>query len=289
MQYLLFKSIFDEKIFAQSKADLIKKVAEYPGRYVGLFRPTKPKAKLLQDLLQSNEIRFGDAFEVAVKQYFIDKGWQVLPQKIESQEGDALNIDQLLIKDDTVLFIEQKTRGDHCSTKNLGQVSKFEKKLEALLTIYGDKLTWGFFYFIDPSIIKNKKFYQLELNKLQDSWGVPLSVSYGQELFEPLGYTDIWPNIIKNLEQWREDIPDLPNINFDSTAEESAEEIKNLPLRIFRKLFDDERITSQILPVLFPSGATLRLLLPQLEKSDTVIGKHICKNINSYLKLRQQL
>jgi len=92
MQYPLFKSIFDEKIFAQSKADLLKKVAEYPDRYVGLFRPSKPEAKLLQNLLQSNEIRFGDAFEVTIKQYFIDKGWQFLPQKITSKEGDTLNI-----------------------------------------------------------------------------------------------------------------------------------------------------------------------------------------------------
>ena len=106
LEYEVFKDIFDEKIFAKSKPDLLKKVAEYPDRYVGLFRPTKPEAKLLQNLLQSNEIRFGDAFEVAIKQYFINAGWQPLPQKIMSKEGDALDIDQLLIKDDKVLFIE---------------------------------------------------------------------------------------------------------------------------------------------------------------------------------------
>jgi len=289
MQYQVFKSIFDEKIFAQSKADLLKKVAEYPDRYVGLFRPTKPEAKLLQNLLQSNEIRFGDAFEVAIKQYFIDKGWQPLPQKITSKEGDALNIDQLLIKDDKVLFVEQKIRDDHDSTKKRGQVSNFEKKLEVLLNIYGNQLTWGFFYFIDPSIVKNKSFYQLELKQLQESWGVPLSVSYGQELFEQLGYADIWLNIIENLQQWRDDIPGLPSINFDSAPKESAEEIKNLPLRIFRKLFDDERITNQILPVLFPTGETLRILLAQLENDDKIISNNICKNIRLYLDLRSQL
>jgi len=286
MQYPLFKSIFDEKIFAQSKADLLKKVAEYPDRYVGLFLPSKPEAKLLQNLLQSNEIRFGDAFEVAIKQYFIDKGWQSLPQNITSKEGDALNIDQLLMKDDKVLFIEQKIRDDHDSTKKRGQVSNFEKKLEGLLSIYGNKLTWGFFYFIDPGTIKNKRFYQLELKQLQKSWGVPLSVSYGQELFEQLGYADIWPNIIENLQQWRHDMHGLPNINFDSAPKESAEEIKNLLLRIFRKLFYDERITSQILPVLFPTGATLRILLAQLETDDTIISNNICKNIRLYLNSR---
>jgi hypothetical protein len=48
LEYEVFKDIFDEKIFAKSKPDLLKKVAEYPDRYVGLFRPTKPEAKLLQ-------------------------------------------------------------------------------------------------------------------------------------------------------------------------------------------------------------------------------------------------
>ena len=49
LEYEVFKNIFDEKIFAKSKPDLLKKVAEYPDRYVGLFRPTKPEAKLLQN------------------------------------------------------------------------------------------------------------------------------------------------------------------------------------------------------------------------------------------------
>ena len=220
LEYEVFKDIFDEKIFAKSKPDLLKKVAEYPDRYVGLFRPTKPEAKLLQNLLQSNEIRFGDAFEVAIKQYFINAGWQPLPQKIMSKEGDALDIDQLLMKDDKVLFIEQKVRDDHDSTKKRGQISNFEKKLEALVDIYGDKVTWGFFYFIDPSLIKNRNFYQPELAKLQESWGVRLSVSYGQDMFDQLGYPNIWLDIMANLQKWRHDIPDLPNVNFDTNPEE---------------------------------------------------------------------
>ena len=134
LDYEKFKKIFDEKIFAKSKPDLLKKVAEYPDRYVGLFRPTKPEAKLLQNLLQSNEIRFGDAFEVAIKQYFINEGWQPLPQKITSKEGDALDIDQLLIKDDKVLFIEQKVRDDHDQPKNVVRLVTLKRNLRHLST-----------------------------------------------------------------------------------------------------------------------------------------------------------
>ena len=48
MEYSKFKRIFNEIIFEKSKATLLEKVADYPTRYIGLFRPTKPKAKILQ-------------------------------------------------------------------------------------------------------------------------------------------------------------------------------------------------------------------------------------------------
>ena len=70
MEYKLFKDILNQQIFESSKRDLIIKIAEHPERYIGLFRPTKPKAKILQNLLQSNEIRFGDALEIIFEKIF---------------------------------------------------------------------------------------------------------------------------------------------------------------------------------------------------------------------------
>jgi hypothetical protein len=43
MEYSKFIKILNDKIFLETKADLIRKFADYPERYVGLFRPTKPK------------------------------------------------------------------------------------------------------------------------------------------------------------------------------------------------------------------------------------------------------
>ena len=121
---------------------------------------------------------------------------------------------------------------------------------------------------------------------MQESWGVRLSVSYGQDMFDQLGYPNIWLDIMANLQKWRYDIPDLPNVNFDTNPEESAEEIKDLPLRIFRKLFDDERIVNQILPVLFPTGRTLVLLLPHLDNQHNAIERAIYSAIRQYLATR---
>ena len=86
------------------------------------------------------------------------------------------------------------------------------------------------------------------------------------------------------MQKWRHDIPDLPNVNFDTNPEESAEEIKDLPLRIFRKLFDDERIVSQILPVLFPTGTTLAILEPYFRAQNIIVANKIAGSIRLYLQ-----
>lgn len=61
MDYSKFTEILNKHIFEGEKKDLLKKIAENPERFIGLFRPTKPHAKILQHLLQSHEIRMGDA------------------------------------------------------------------------------------------------------------------------------------------------------------------------------------------------------------------------------------
>ena len=283
LEYETFKNIFDEKIFAKSKADLLKKVAEYPDRYVGLFRPTNPEAKLLQNLLQSNEIRFGDAFEDAIKQYFISDGWTPLEQRITSSTGDDLNLDQLFIKDGKVLFIEQKVRDDHDSAKKRGQIENFKKKLEALIRLYGDAVTWGFFYFIDPSLVKNRNYYATMLQELEAQYGVTLRVSYGEDMFVQLDSLHIWFDIMANLEKWKRDVPYLPNLNFDTNPEETATELAELKPLVIQKLFNDERIVEQILPVLFPKGETLQLLQTHLYSQNDSRSKAAASKIQTYL------
>lgn len=94
MDYNLFKQIFNETIFEKSKADLLEKISNSPSRYIGLFRPTKPKAKILQNLLQSHEIRFGDAFEHVIEKYLQIKGCEILQKRFTNSDGDVLNIDE---------------------------------------------------------------------------------------------------------------------------------------------------------------------------------------------------
>ncbi|GAA7762346.1 hypothetical protein JP0169_14870 [Helicobacter pylori] len=52
-----------------------------PERYLGIFRPTKPKTKLLQNLLTSHEIKFGDAFEYLIEEYLKEHNFRLYLKK----------------------------------------------------------------------------------------------------------------------------------------------------------------------------------------------------------------
>jgi Holliday junction resolvase-like predicted endonuclease len=275
MEYNLFKKIFNETIFEKSKADLLEKIASSPSRYIGLFRPTKPKAKILQNLLQSHEIRFGDAFEHVIEKYLEIKGCEILPKRFTNEEGEVLNIDQCFKKDNKVFFIEQKMRDDHDSTKKRGQILNFEKKLDIMLSNYAELELCGILYFIDPDLVKNKYFYTAELSEMTSDYNVETQIFYGKTLFEYLGYSDIWDEILEYLAEWKKEIPDLPEINFDLDAEHTFEEIKDLRPLVFRKLFSSDEIFSEILLTIFPEKTTLNLLLEHFKyksKQNKIFG-----------------
>ena len=201
MQYTNFKNIFNETIFEESKAVLIEKIAKYPNRYIGLFRPTKPKAKILQNLLQSHEIRFGDAFEEIIEEYLKEFGYEILNKRFINDDKDELNLDQCFKDKNTIYFVEQKIRDDHDSTKKRGQIGNFEKKLNEMVNKYGEKNLVGIFYFIDPDLQKNKNYYKTELEKMSMDYGVEIYLFYGVELFDFLKQKNIWNEILKYLEQ----------------------------------------------------------------------------------------
>ena len=82
--------------------------------WIGLFRPTKPKTKLIQNITQSNEIKFGDALESIFEKYFKKIGFEILT-KTYKLSGRTLKIDQLIKKSNTIYLIEQKIRANNRS------------------------------------------------------------------------------------------------------------------------------------------------------------------------------
>ncbi|AFI05861.1 HpyAIV family type II restriction enzyme [Helicobacter cetorum] len=284
MDYQKFNNIFNHIIFCKSnpKADLLINIAKHSERYLGIFRPTKTKTKLLQSLLVSREIKFGKAFECLVGKYLKEYKFDTSPDKYEVLLQKALEIDQLAKKDNTYYFIEQKMRDDHDSAKKRGQIENFKEKLKLLINRYGENIK-GYFYFIDDCLAKNKKYYEEELQKLSFKYKVPLKLCYGRELFEFLNIPQVWSEILEYLVQWRETLPDLPSLNFDKYFSESFEEIKDLPPNIYRKLLDNDEIFENIVLMLFPKRKVLEMLVEHFRQQDETIYRQLASKLANKL------
>jgi len=179
MNYEKFCASLNKHIFEGERKELLRRIADNPERFIGLFRPTKPSAKILQHLLQSHEIRMGDALEEIIEEILKDFGFKVLSKSIENEKGEQLSLDQYFTDGKVYYFIEQKVRDDHDSTKKRGQISNFETKLEILHKKHGSEL-FGIMYFIDPDLSKNKNYYLQELRKLEEFYGVKLTLLYAK-------------------------------------------------------------------------------------------------------------
>ena len=261
MNYEIASEILNRHIFDGDKTTLLWNIAERPERFTGLFRPTKPKAKILQYLLQSHEIRFGDAMEELIKAIIRDLGYTNLSPHTQGVEGEDLSIDQYFTDGSRHYFVEQKVRDDHDSTKKRGQIDNFEKKLDTLQKLHGNKLI-GIMHFIDPDLVKNRNFYFQKLSEYSEFYNVELHLFYGAEFFTFLDQPNLWDDLIDWLKQWKNALPELPEISFDSTPEASFQEIKELENRTWRKLITNDRLWDQaIMSALFKEGTTLSLLL----------------------------
>ena len=149
MEYSDVIRLLNKYIFEGDKKKLIEKVAMNPERYVGVFRPTKPQAKLAQNLLQSHEVRFGDALEYLIREIILSFGFSNLHLELKTDDGEILSLDQYFTDGKHYFFVEQKIRDDHDSTKKRGQIKNFEAKLDWLYKTHRNNLV-GIFYFVDP-------------------------------------------------------------------------------------------------------------------------------------------
>lgn len=267
MNYYEFCEILNRHIFENEKRELITKIAEYPERFIGLFRPTKPNVKVLQFLLQSHEIKMGDALEEVIEKIIESCGFRILNKDIINNDNEMLKLDQYFTDGRKYYFIEQKVRDDHDSTKKRGQIKNFEAKLEVLYRRHGSDIV-GIIYFIDPNLSKNKAYYSNELEKLKEKYKLELYLLYGEELFTFLGHSYYWSSILSWLRSWKENLPDLPEVNFDKNPEESFQEIKDLDLKIWRKVVKNDELWDEgLLKVIFPTGETLIKVVNHLKKT----------------------
>jgi len=73
-------------------------------------------------------------------------------------------------------------------------------------------------------------------------------------------------------------IPELPEINFDTTPRKSFEEIKDLELSTWRNLLKNEELWEEgIIKSIFREGATLKFLLQFFEDQNSTPYMQLAK------------
>lgn len=283
MDYSKFCEILNKHIFEGEKRELLKNIAKSPERFIGLFRPSKPGTKILQHLLQSHEIRFGDALEEVIEEMLKDLGYSILPKNITTSNGEQLFLDQFFTDGKNYYFVEQKIRDDHDSTKKRGQIANFKTKLEEIFNRYGSNIV-GIMYFIDPDLTKNRGFYDKELGHLKANYKVALYLFYGKELFEFLKAPHYWKKLLDWLTQWKASLPEIPDINFDTNPQSSFEEVKDLEIKYWRKLLENEKLWEEgIIKAVFKNGETLKLILNYfVDKNYQNLSELLKERLNEY-------
>ena len=215
------KSIIEKEIIRLSIMALVEK----PEKIIGFLRFQSPKQKLVQFLTQSLEIKTGDMLE----EFFTD----LLSTKFTAQDkyitylGKNYKCDQLFLqKNGEVLFIEQKIRDDHDTTKKTGQVDNFETKILGLASKYKVHIN-AYEWFIDDNFKKHEVYYQQCIDDF-NSKNASICTSYlkyGGPIINDLCGVETWDNFVQAYEETKVDyVSDIPSIinNYDFDNDPSS-------------------------------------------------------------------
>ena len=239
--------------------ELLKTVIDNPSRYCGLFRLSNAKTKLIQNVTQSKEIKFGDFMEEIVTDYISKLGYLNKEKDLGFDENmDRLNADQVFVKDNSVYLVEQKIRDDHDSTKKRGQFANFIKKINLLKKKYSSYKIIAIMWFIDDALEKNKNYYKSEM----DNTAIPnteLHLFYGGTFFDFLDNgKEVWDEIIEYLTKNRlENSKEIFTIPDFGNSDEIYNALVHLPRNYWKKLLSNENKYVLLRKEMFSEGENL--------------------------------
>ncbi|WP_033161352.1 HpyAIV family type II restriction enzyme [[Mycoplasma] collis] len=213
-----------------------------PERYCGLFRLSNIETKLIQNITQSNEIKFGNFIEEITTVYLSLMGYKIREKKlILNNKKNKLLSDQFFEKDNILYLLEQKIRDDHDSSKKRGQISNFFNKIKEIKEKYPEQELMAIMWFVDNSLIKNKNFYKNEIDKFHFE-KTKIFLFYGEEFFNLLiNGKKAWEEIIsyliklkKFINKQKIEIPDY------GASDEGFNALISLPDKYWNKLISNE-------------------------------------------------
>jgi len=261
ISYEDFKEKLDQKIKTGEdfNLELLETVIANPRRYCGLFRLSNAKTKLIQNVTQSKEIKFGDFIEDLSTDYIQKIGYINKSKDLGTNEdGDRLSADQVFIDKNIIHLVEQKVRDDHDSTKKRGQYSNFCKKVFLIKKIYPGMHIHASMWFVDDGLKKNKNYYEKEMEKFKLE-NCELHLYYGGSFFQDLNNgKEVWDELINYLTQLRVENPNgIFTIPDFGSSQEMYKSLLNLPIKYWKKLESDKSEYKSLRKELFSSGSNL--------------------------------
>lgn len=253
LDYDTFNEEIENIIYKNTKSSLLKKIAKNPERYIGLFRTTSPKMKLMQNIIHTNEINFGGFIEHIITMY-LGLFYKNLTKKV-IYNNETIIFDQLFLYGDKIFMIEQKIRDDHDSTKKRGQYLNFVSKINYLTETYPAKKISAIIWFVDNTLNRNKNYYLEMMNENKKELNCEFNLFYGEELFQYLNQVSIWDELTAYLFQWKQNTNNDIKLNFESDWKQTKKEIyNNITKGTWETLLNNNDVVTQILPILFPTG-----------------------------------
>lgn len=275
---MTFRDILNETLLGGERLQLLERMSRNPERFVGLFRPSVSKHKLLQNILQNREIRFGDAMERVVRTWLGDHGYKMQ----ESQITPELWCDLYFLAPERkpAYLVEMKMRDDHDSTKRQGQWDNFDSKVRILHERHGRDLI-AVFYFLDPSFSKNRDYYQVKCDALTKDLALPtIFLWYGSQLFERLTEAEDWERFQNFLYQWKQELTETEMLNMETP--EGLRELSSLDIRLWRRIIDTAAFWDEsFIRTLFPTGNGLRQIASQIERYNPSLADALRRRITN--------
>ncbi|WP_233704386.1 HpyAIV family type II restriction enzyme [Helicobacter cynogastricus] len=221
------------------------------------------KTKLIQNLTQSYEIKFGNFLEKILSDYILEVGYEPLDKQIGTdQENNPLSANQVFQASACIYLIEQAVRDDHDCQKRKEQCANFCKKIQVLEQRFPHKTLKACMWFSDDALKKNQKYYQEQIARYSNE---QTFIFYGRELFSYLFCReDIYEEFIAHLKRRKkergQDILSIPDFDTSNKAREALLKLQTNKPKLIQKLLSNQEPFIELREELFPTGENLKVL-----------------------------
>jgi hypothetical protein len=85
-------------------------------------------------------------------------------------------------------------------------------------------------------------------------------LQYGSEFFDNLGIPHVWTEICTYLLEWRNTVPEVPELDLDADPHETLKNLLECKPKELELIFSNDNLYNEIIEYLFPTKETLVLL-----------------------------